>query len=485
MQRSRPLTFVRLEFLSLCLTWVTLGLSAWRPVEASPATPGLTLGPAAASAAPLEGLDQGLRTLVDRPLPARLEDDPRDVSFDEPAATLAGPSNRATATHQAVEVFGDVFPELTAPAESTAGNRQIAESSQGGRAIATESATASLDTPLASIPPHVAALQQPLEQCLAQQAQFRLNSGKDSCWSMMHSFLGWGPTCEIHIGGPRGPRTNAIAWVGRNEPCGGRRLFYLDGDRIRGREGPGYQGHPAQFLAMLAQLNIDPAFVLGVNNRSFTVADLVDEEKRTCAPGMEMTFKLIGLVHYLGTEATWTSDNGQSWDIPKLVSIELSQPINGAACGGTHRIMSLSYAVAKRRQEGGTLDGQWWRADKYVKDYHQYAMTLQNRDGSFSSDWFRQRADWGDVDRRVQTTGHILEWLAFSLPDEALYDPRVVRSVAFLIDAFTRNPTHAWEVGPKGHAVRALRLYHERVFQSAPEPAGPLAQREDPSVQER
>jgi hypothetical protein len=328
-------------------------------------------------------------------------------------------------------------------------------------------------------------LREPIERCLRAHADQRLCSDKDSCWSMMHSFLGWGPACEIHIGGPRGPRTNAIAWVAHNQSCGGRRLLYLEGNRIRGREGPGYQGHPAQFLAMLAQCNVDASYELKVNDQTFTVAELIEEEKRTCSTGMELTFKLLGFSHYLGTEASWKNDRGEVWDVTKLLSIELAQPVNGAACGGTHRLMAISYALAKRRLEGGTLEGHWARAAKYIQDYHRYTLTLQNSDGSMSSDWFRQRSDWGDVDRRVQTTGHILEWLVFSLPEEGLEDPRIVRTVAYLTQTLSRDRYRDWEVGPKGHAIRALRLYHERVFQRSTVPIGPLVQRPDSAADMR
>jgi hypothetical protein len=302
---------------------------------------------------------------------------------------------------------------------------------------------------------------------------------------MMHAFLGWGPATEILIGGPRGKRTNAIMWLAQNQPCGGRRLFYLDNNRLRGREGPGYQGHPAQFLAMLAQCNIDPNLALRVDGRSFTVHDLIAEEQRTCTRQSELTFKLIGLGHYLGTEARWQSDRGENWDIPKILAIELSQPVNGAACGGTHRLMAISYALRKRDLEGARLDGVWQRADKYIADYHRYTMSLQNSDGSLSSDWFRRRADWGDLDRRIQTTGHMLEWLAFSLPEESLYDARIVRAVNFVTQSLIQHRYHDWEVGPKGHAIRALRLYQLRVFERASGDATPLARREAAAADER
>jgi hypothetical protein len=306
--------------------------------------------------------------------------------------------------------------------------------------------------------------------------QMRLNTRDDGAWSIMHSFLGWGPGTEVHVGGPRGQRVNAIHWVTQNQPCMGRPLFYLAGDRLRGREGPGFQGHPAQFLAMLAQTGIDASYPIRVNGRDFTVADLVKEEQSTCRQDTELTFKLIGLSHYTPTDTRWKNEQGESWDFSRVVQIELASPINGAACGGTHRLMGLTFSLAQRRKEGKPIDGQWWRADRYISDYQRYIMTLQNSDGSFSSEWFKRRADRGDLDRRVQTTGHMLEWLVFSLPDQGLYQPHVVQAVHFLATTLTQHRFHEWEVGPKGHAARALRLYHTRVFAHGASP--PMARRD-------
>jgi hypothetical protein len=441
-----------------------------------------------------EGLDQQVRALVDSPVPACFNsaNNSTGPSRSVRMGQLVHEAAAGAAVDQVQAVFGTTLDEPLLVDET-------ARLAQRALPATSERATEALQVPAAdaappaggrvprptTMSPQLVYLRDGIERCLQIHEPQRLNSAEDSCWSMMHAFLGWGPSCEILIGGPRGPRTNAMAWVAQNQPCGGRRLFYLDGGRIRGREGPGYQGHPAQFLAMLAQCHVDTGFELRVDDRRFTVADLIEEEKRTCSRGMELTFKLMGLVHYLGTEATWRNDRGESWDISKLLSIELSQPINGAACGGTHRLMAISYAVAKRRQEGGAIEGHWSRADKYLKDYHRYTMTLQNRDGSFGSDWFRQRADWGDLNRRIQTTGHMLEWLVFSLPDEDLDDPAVVRSVSYLTEALVQNRYHDWEVGPKGHAIRALRLYHQRMFQASESVATPLARRQDEDVQNR
>ena len=185
----------------------------------------------------------------------------------------------------------------------------------------------------------------------------------------------------------------------------------------------------------------------------------------------------VGLSHYLDSEEVWTSRYRQQWNVAKLLKIELAQPVNGAACGGTHRIMACYYAVHKRKQRGEPINGYWARAQEYVRKYHRYTFKLQNRDGSFSSDWFRGRADWGGINRKLQTTGHILEWLVFSLPEEELQDPRIVKSVSFLTNLMINNRYHDWEVGPRGHALRALSLYNQRVFQPRSSPL-PVASRQ-------
>ena len=292
-----------------------------------------------------------------------------------------------------------------------------------------------------------------------------LNTKDDSAWSIMHSILGYGVNGKVAINSSKGRRTNAINWMCWNYPCANRRLLYLDKGYIYGHEGPGSQGHPGQFLAMLAQVNLKRDYPVHVQGNQFTVEDLINSEMYTCDSKRELTFKLLALSHYLPSNARWKSASGEVWSIPRLLEIELSQPVNGAACGGTHRIMGINFALKTRQMRGEPIDGIYVRAQKYIRDYQRYAMTLRNRDGSFSSDWFKRRSNWGDKDRQLQTTGHILEWLAYSVSRDQLSDPRIVESVDFLSYLMTRNRYHDWQVGPRGHALRALSLYYSRVFQ--------------------
>ncbi len=282
-----------------------------------------------------------------------------------------------------------------------------------------------------------------------------------SPWGVMHALIAFGVDTQVTYGEQR---VNAIGWLCWNRPCRGQQLLYLDGDRVMGYRGIGLQGHEGQFLSMLAQSRVKSTYQLKVEDREFTVQDLVKSEMLGCRAGTELTFKLIGLSHYLDSDAKWKNDLDEDWDIPRLIKEELDQSVIGAACGGTHRMIGLAYAVHRRKKAGKPIDGHWKRAEKYVADYHDYIFQLQNPNGSFSTDWFQGRADSGDTYRYVQTTGHILEFMVFSLPEEQLKDPRVVRAVDFLTEVLVQNRELEWEIGPLGHALHALVMYEQRVF---------------------
>jgi hypothetical protein len=281
----------------------------------------------------------------------------------------------------------------------------------------------------------------------------------------MHSLIGYGVDTDVTV---NGREVNAIGWLCWNGSCRGMRMLYIEDGLPAVKNGPGYQGHIGQFLSMLAQSRVKIDYQIRVDGQQFTVADLVEYEKVTCRPRTELTFKLIGLAHYLDSDATWTSRWGEPWSISRLIREELAQPINGATCGGTHRLTGFSYAVRARKKQGKPIDGEWGRAKKYLDDYVEYAFKLQNRDGSFSTQWLRGRASSRDLERRLQTSGHILEWLVHAMPKEDLTQPRVLKAVDYLTSLMTRHRERDWGIGPRGHAIHALVLYNERVFGDQP-----------------
>ncbi|MEE2989228.1 MAG: hypothetical protein VX715_01360 [Planctomycetota bacterium] len=308
-------------------------------------------------------------------------------------------------------------------------------------------------------------LQPEIRRTLAYYYHRPINVAEKTPWSVMHSLVAFGVDTELDAGDRR---VNAIGWLCWNQPARGMRLLEIQGSLPAPRQGPGLEGHAGQLLSMLAQSRVRAEYGVKVSGNDFTVADLVRHEQRTCIAGQELTFKLIGLAHYLPSQSRWKNDRGENWTIERLIQEELAQPVNGAACGGSHRLMGLSYAVQKRKQREQPVDGQWLRAARQVEQYQQYTLSLQNPDGSYSTSWFAGRGQSADQSERLRTTGHLLEWLAFSLPVEQLEDPRVVNSVQYLVDLLWNGRQQEWSIGPLGHALHALVIYQERAMDGIP-----------------
>ncbi|MCU0958838.1 MAG: hypothetical protein MUF48_01925 [Pirellulaceae bacterium] len=365
-----------------------------------------------------------------------------------------------------------------APTEPREAPPGAAEAEEEAQTAAAETDEATIDEaaqpPAAAAPPARPAkdlspamlrLRDKVRTCLSYYYQRPERVEERSPWGIMHSLISYGVDTELLAGNQR---VNAIGWLCYNRPCRGITLMTVnDGQLAMKQNGPGYQGHDGQLLSMLALSGVPSTYPIRVDGHEFTVADLVAYEQRMCKPKSELTFQLIGIAHYCPSDATWQSATGVSWDIPRMIREELAQPIQGAACGGTHRLIGLSMAVKTRQKRGEPLDGQWLRAAKFTASYQVHALKLQNRDGSFSTQWLARRDDTGPPERRLQTTGHILEWLAFSLPEKDLTDPRIVKSVNYLATLLMQRDRQ-WEVGPRGHALRALALYNERVFGDKP-----------------
>lgn len=282
-----------------------------------------------------------------------------------------------------------------------------------------------------------------------------------SNWGMLHSIMVFGADTKIRVGNRK---HSAIAWIAGNNACRGQRLLTTEKDAITARSGVGLQGHQAQLLAVLSLCDVPLDYPVYASNQKFSIRDLVESEMLACRSGEELTFSLIGLSHYLDTDTVWLNTEGETWSFERLIKEELSQSIVGAACGGTHRLMGFAHALRKRRASGKPITGQWKRAEIYMEDFEKYAYRLQNRDGSMSTDWFEGREDNGDMDRKIQTTGHVLEWLLTITPDAKLQEPRLVNAVRYLANTIYTKRGHDWKIGPKGHALRSLAMYYERVY---------------------
>jgi hypothetical protein len=384
----------------------------------------------------------------------------------EPAAEDTEAVGSADVTdHDTKDAQTDPPPSI----EAKAPQRPVAKS------LATLSPPATKKAPTIDVPPvnnlppltkQLTSLRNRVRAVLKGYYRKALNSRDNDPWEAMHGMLAYGVHSRIRNGGPNGELITSVGWLCYNKPCKGQSMLYVTpSGELRAKYGVGLQGHLGQFLAMLAQCKVSPDYPIHVGDHEFTIRDLIEAEKKTCYPKSELTFKLLALQHYADLNDKWENDQGIEWDFPRLVREELAQPIRGAACGGTHRLSALSLTVKQRIRRGEPVDGEYALAAEFVKKYQNYAFRLQNRDGSLSTSWFRGAGDEDDDDRRIKTTGHILEWLCYSLSDEELRDQRTIRAVTYLANLMYSNYDHEWEVGPMCHATHALLLYDQRVFQ--------------------
>jgi hypothetical protein len=301
-----------------------------------------------------------------------------------------------------------------------------------------------------------------IASCLATYYRQPVDADKLRPWSIMHGLIGYGQRSWTIVGGKP---VNTVEYLAANGAGDGMQILYLEDGKIQTRLGPGVQGHEGQLLAMFAQADVPAAQPMTIEGKSFTVQDLIDFEMSGCTSGKELTFKLISLAHYLDPDARWKNHLGEDWDMSRLIREELAQPLTEGACGGTHRLTALSYAVNARVKRNQPLEGEWLRADTYVMACQGHTFNnLQNSDGSFSTLFFKGRENHTDLMRRLYATGHILEWLAYSLPEKNLHDFRVTVAVDYLLDLMLTAPGHALDVGPRGHAIHALVIYEQRAF---------------------
>ena len=124
-----------------------------------------------------------------------------------------------------------------------------------------------------------------------------------------------------------------------------------------------------------------------VDDQEMRISDLIKMEMETCYPRTELTFKLIGLMHYLDSDTKWMNDQGMQWDMSRLIAEEMRQPIRGAACGGTHRLEAL-VVLARADDATGALSRRHRnRIVRHLADVSRRLITSQHRDGYWTRSW--------------------------------------------------------------------------------------------------
>jgi len=290
-------------------------------------------------------------------------------------------------------------------------------------------------------------------------------------WTVFHGILGLGPGVQLLDPMTR-EKVSALDYI-----CAGRRLRGLEfvpsdlienGLDVRTMVGSGIgQGHQDQFVAEMAQWGIAADRKFRVASKDYTYMDFVrhSQMRASLTRNQELSWAIVVIGQYLGTDIAWTNGYGEKLHFEDLVRYELDAPFDEkTACGGTHRLFDLAWVYHLHLQKGGRTEGIWKEIVDKTAHYRDLARKYQNADGSFSTEFFRGPGSDPNKQLRINTTGHILEWLALALSDAELREPWVqdaANALSLMILDLQNQPV---EGGSLYHAVHGLLIYYARLY---------------------
>jgi hypothetical protein len=311
-----------------------------------------------------------------------------------------------------------------------------------------------------------------VEEAIEISKRRYLTAGVHSPWQIFHGMLA---LKQDYLIKQNDKKISALDWMSQGVSFRGDPWFQKTrhGGRVHPYTVPyAFEGHPNQSLAILAFANVPMDHKFGTPNGTITTADMVKHAQMEVNSQEEITWSLWALIHYLGPDARWQNQYGRQWSIEHLVRIQTDEQCNDAACGGTHGLFALAYARNTYLQKGRPLRGVWLEADQKIRRYVEAARSLQNSDGTFSTDFFRSGSHSYDFENRLETSGHTLEFLMLALPHDRLKEQWVRRSVSAIATDLIEHRRESIECAPLYHALNGLVIYRDRV---APQPAPQLA----------
>lgn len=325
--------------------------------------------------------------------------------------------------------------------------------------------------PAKELSPAQVALRDQVRRVLATHRKQAFNTRDNSATEILGYCQGFGCATEI-VDIASGKRLNGITTLCWGSSGGYEMLGFSQG-RIAARIGYGCQQHPGEFLAVLAMSRVPSDYPVRVGTDARTVADIVEAEKLACRSGTDMSLALIGMSFYVD-EPEWKNDLGETWSIERILKEEVAQPVVTASDGGLNRLMGLSYAVARRAKRGEAIEGQFLRAKKYVSDFQDFAMQLQNTDGSWGPQFLAAKSISQDAASQLRSSGRVAEWLAMSLPDDKVEDARIANAMQYVSRLLSSQryisnapALSTQEIVSMGHALHGLNIYDDRVFKPA------------------
>ena len=331
----------------------------------------------------------------------------------------------------------------------------------------------------------LATLKQSIQDVLRANTRRGVNTQNQTPSDVLLMALPYGADAKVYQPNPNvdprdknAPKGNYVYSIGTlcwNIPCNGKTLLRSDGSKIIARVGYGYQRLPATFAAVLAMSNIMPNYELKLGSSSYTIANLIASERLAVSKDTNLSMALVALSFYGESKDQWKNELGETWNIEKMVASELNRSLDQGSSDVTDWLLGLTSAVKLYESENKPIRGPLALAKKQLQTYQDFVLSIQNDRYLWHPKFFLYKGFNPDAFETMYSSGHILRWLVYSLPDKELQEPQVVRSVMSLATTVNRvkpetmaNSMSAKEMESLAVSLHALSLYYQRTFDESP-----------------
>ncbi|MFK8111176.1 MAG: ADP-ribosylation factor-directed GTPase activating protein isoform b [Rubripirellula sp.] len=323
--------------------------------------------------------------------------------------------------------------------------------------------------------------------------QRRLSSETHGAWQILHGMLAYGSSLAIETPEGDQPALEYLISGGSVlgfEPLAGdafplakslrqphpesdlRTIGFEDHDQRSGLRMPMDpsskvgQGHRDQWLAILSQCELPIETQIQSIDREYTIGDWLRQAEYDVPRNFEREFSwsLIALTKYFDTNHAWLASDGTEYSTELLLmsEVDFAEDLQSGVCGGTHRLIGIAMALARRRAEGNPITGVWKRAEETVNSNLALAKQNQNPDGTYSTNYLHRTGWTQDLGESLGTTGHVLEFVAIAAPQETLNEAWVKRSASKVCSMLEQCEQIDLECGVLYHALHGLQEYAAR-----------------------
>jgi hypothetical protein len=293
--------------------------------------------------------------------------------------------------------------------------------------------------------------------------RMHFSAKRNTPWELIHAALGLGPDYEI--AGSDGRPVRFVDYLRTGALYRGQSTFMLIDGRVKvrpKRHRSEFEGHPNQFLAYFAEMNLPLSFRFNTASESFTVREMLSNAQYQYNPSEESTFTTIAFAAYMRDGETWRDEFGHEHTLDELIALELRAKRGRLSCGGTHTDFALALATKQLTSPSHPiLDAVLARLSDDIRSVRG----SQRVDGSLC---FPNEENLSEVARdaepidKVFATGHNLEWLVLALPENEFRSEWLARAVRFIANELIGSSSDVIDIGYIFHAIHGLRMYEWR-----------------------